>query len=95
MAVKTLLITPRHTSSVYRTMIPALLQVFYHDLSYELDSSLLEKYGACMDYVAEAERSHVMRELLYTIDDAVTGMGVVKIHDIVSIKNVHYRIYWS
>lgn len=95
MAFNTMLLSPRYRSSVYRTQIPAILEILYHKLDYELDSSLLEKYGACMDYTAEAERKHIMRDLYYAIDDAATGLGITKIHDVVSVRDVHYRIYWS
>lgn len=95
MAFNTMLLTPRYSSSVYKTMIPAILEVLYHKLDYELDSSLLEKYGACMDYVAVAERVHIMRDLYYEIDDAATGLGIVKIHNVTTVRGVHYRIHWS
>jgi len=95
MAFNTMLLTPYHSSTVYKTMIPAILEILYHKLGYELDSSLLERYGACMDYTAEAERKHIMRDLYYVIDDAATGLGITKIHNVTSVHGVHYRIHWS
>lgn len=95
MALNKLLITPKHRSTLYGSMIPAILEVLYHELQYEISNSLLDRYIGCMDHVATAERKHIMDSLLYRIDDAATGLGITKIHEVVSIHNVHYCIYWS
>ena len=80
---------------VYRTHIPTILAILHYKLDYELSSPLLDMYSGTLQHALLAERRSTVDNLYYEIECAVTTMGYTKIHNVVNVGEVHYKIYWS